>query len=132
MYNRGDYVLAPYKTGVYIGQFYDRTSTRAVVQVLAVAQHPEQGELHNPYDAGVAFFHQRKALAPNERALVDERLLQRYAGEIPTYGQSLKQALATEIARAQSFPDRAWGERALHELRLLEEEYERANLFSRE
>jgi kinase-associated protein B len=132
MYNKGDYVLAPYKTGVYIGQFYDRTSTRAVVQVLAVAQHPEQGDLHNPYDATVSFFHQRKALAPNERALIDERLLQPYAGEIPPYGQSLKQALVAEMARAQSFPDPAWGERALRELQLLEVEYERANLFLRD
>ncbi len=119
----GDVVLAQYKTGEYIGKVFDLTSTRVVVQVLAVARHPEQGDLHNPQQADVPFFHQRKALAYNERALVYEHQLRPWQADIPAYEESLQAALVAEMARMKAMGDNPWALRGLDELQRLASEY---------
>jgi kinase-associated protein B len=119
----GDIVLAQYKTGHYIGKVFDQTSTRFVVQVLAVVRHPEQGDLHNPHQADVPFFHQRKALAHNERALVYEHQLRSWEGNIPTYEASLQLALQEEVERMKAMGNDPWALRGLQELYKLAEEY---------
>jgi kinase-associated protein B len=120
----GNYVLAQYKTGEYIGRVHDFTSSRVVVEVLAVASHPEQGDLHHPQQADVPFFHQRKALAKHERALVYEHQLRPWVSDIPDYQQSLKQAWEMERQRMKQHPERAWAERGLTELDRLAAEYQ--------
>lgn len=53
----GDHVIAEYKTGVYYGEVVEMSSTmKAAVRILAVKEHPTQGDLHNPMDPSVAFF----------------------------------------------------------------------------
>jgi hypothetical protein len=61
----GDIVTAAYKTGNYIGRLTQIRPDRGkgVVQILAVLRHPVQGDLHQPGQADVPLFHERKALA---------------------------------------------------------------------
>lgn len=119
----GDRVLAQYKTGEYIGQVHEFTGSRYVIQVLAVARHPEQGDLHHPHQADVPLFHQRKALARNERVLVYPQDVRPWNDEIPDYAQSLQTALQAEVARMATHPQQAWATRALMELQKLAAEY---------
>jgi len=125
-----DYVTAVYKTGAYIGKLIDRTETRLVVEVLAVARHPEQGDLHHPYQADVPFFHQRKALAFRERALVYSNQVEPWLGDVPEYADSLLVAFDQEKARMQALSESGnpWAERALTELRNLAEEYKQQGI----
>ncbi len=122
-YKKGDTVTMTYKTGEYVGIVFDVTSNKLVVQVLAVLRHPEQGDLHHPQDAGVAFFHQRKSLAFRERALVSAEQVLHWEGEVPEYKSSLQSAWQREVIRMQSHSQREWAERGLEQLLLLQKEY---------
>ena len=53
---------------------------KAAVRILAVKDHPTQGDLHNPMDPSVAFFHQRRALSHQEIALMPISTIRPYAG----------------------------------------------------
>jgi kinase-associated protein B len=121
-YQVGDLVTAEYKTGRYIGRIVELTSTRkAAVQIAAVVKHPEQGDLHNPMQADVAFFHQRRALAHNEIALMPLPTIESYEGPVPDYRESLRRALQQDKRELDNL--RRWAERALAELEQLEKEY---------
>jgi kinase-associated protein B len=118
----GDIVQANYRAGGYIGEVVEIKPTKAVVKILAVVKHPTQGDLHNPYEADVPMFHQRRALAYQEKALVPLAHINEYSGDIPEYSESLQQAVEAEIAslRKKSGP---WAEKSIEELEKLKKEY---------
>ncbi|MCY9664270.1 kinase-associated lipoprotein B [Paenibacillus alginolyticus] len=118
----GDRVTAEYKTGVYFGEVVEVSSSmKAAVRILAVKEHPTQGDLHNPMDPSVAFFHQRRALSYQEIALMPISTIRPYAGQIPDYQDSLKRALMAQISKLSEME--AWARRSLQELDQLQKEY---------
>ncbi|MCZ8515889.1 kinase-associated lipoprotein B [Paenibacillus filicis] len=122
MFTVGMRVRASYKTGEYIGEIAEAPSAvKAAVQILAVVKHPTQGDLHNPMDPDVGFFHQRRALAYREIALMPLNTIRPYHGEVPDYTASLKEALASEL----ELMDRTarWASRCKQELEQLTKEY---------
>ncbi|WP_029625977.1 sporulation phosphorelay system protein KapB, partial [Streptococcus sobrinus] len=58
----GEIVTGIYKTGKYIGEITNIRPQFYLVKILAVINHPVQGDLHNPRQADVPFFHERRAL----------------------------------------------------------------------
>ncbi|NRF93947.1 kinase [Paenibacillus frigoriresistens] len=118
----GDRVTAEYKTGVYFGEVVEVSSSmKAAVRILAVKEHPTQGDLHNPMDPSVAFFHQRRALSYQEIALMPISTTRPYAGQIPEYQDSLKRALMAQISKLSEME--TWARRSLQELDQLQKEY---------
>lgn len=118
----GQIVEAEYRTGKYIGELIEFTKTKAVVKILAVLKHPTQGDLHNPYMADVPFFHQRKALAFQEKALIPKELLQKYDLEIPNYHDSLRKSIELELIELTAI-NNAWSKKAIEQLEALLSEY---------
>ncbi|MFC4597476.1 sporulation phosphorelay system protein KapB [Cohnella hongkongensis] len=114
-------VKISYKTGVYIGEAIDRDDRRALVKVLAVLQHPTQGDLHSSYDPDAAIFHERRALAYTEKVWVPWPTVDRYAGAIPDYRESLRTALDREQERIDRM--RRWAELCLRNLDTLRKDY---------
>ena len=117
----GTTVKMDYKTGVYVGELIEVNAPRGVVKVLAVLKHPDQGDLHNPYDPDVPMFHERRALSYTEKALTLLRDIKPYAGEVPEYKSSLRQALQAEIDMLDKL--KRWAERGLEQLEGLGREY---------
>lgn len=119
----GQIVVAEYKTGVYLGTIVDWNPDRskAAVQIQAVVKHPEQGNLHFPHNPDVAFFHQRRALAYQEIALMPVQTCQPYSGDIPDYTSSLEEAIKRDMDELEK--KIRYSERCLRELRALREEY---------
>jgi kinase-associated protein B len=121
-WNPGDVVKASYKTGEYIGEVAEiMNSGKIAVRILAVAAHPEQGDLHHPMDPDVPFFHERRALAYQEIALMPPQTVSVYRGTVPEYKVSLLQALDREHDRLDRL--RRWAERGQQELDKLKQEY---------
>jgi kinase-associated protein B len=121
MYQVGDLVIASYKTGEYIGEIVDLSGMKAAVKVLAVVKHPTQGDLHNPMQANVAFFHQRRALAHQEIALMPFDTLAAYRQPVPEYKESLRRALEQDKKVLQN--EVLFAQKCLQELESLEKEY---------
>ncbi|WJH34040.1 kinase-associated lipoprotein B [Paenibacillus sp. CC-CFT747] len=117
----GTRVLAAYKTGEYIGEVVEVTPRKAAVKVLAVVKHPDQGDLHQPTMADVAFFHQRRALSEGEIALMPLESVRSFAGNVPDYKSSLRDAIRREMDALQGFV--RYAERSLEELRQLKKDY---------
>ncbi|WP_010273505.1 sporulation phosphorelay system protein KapB [Paenibacillus senegalensis] len=119
----GQTVIAEYKTGVYLGTIVDWNPDRskAAVQIQAVVKHPEQGNLHSPHNPDVAFFHQRRALAFQEIALMPVGTCKPYSGSIPDYHTSLKEAVKQEMEQLEKTI--RFSERCLQELRALSQDY---------
>jgi kinase-associated protein B len=118
----GTKVTAAYKTGEYIGEIVELTSSiKAAVRILAVRKHPTQGDLHNPMQANVAFFHQRRALSHNEIALMPLNTVKPYHGAVPDYSESLRAALDNQIRELTGLEQ--WAKRSLQELEQLNKEY---------
>lgn len=63
----GEIVKIEVRSGHYAGELVELNGPRALVKVLAVLKHPEQGDLHQPYDPDVAMFHERRALSFTEK-----------------------------------------------------------------
>jgi kinase-associated protein B len=118
---QGAIAVIRYKTGRYIGEVLEASGPRALVKVLAVLRHPEQGDLHHPYDPDVPMFHERRALSYTEKVNVPPGDLQPYTGEIPPYKESLERALHAEIDGLDKL--RRWSERCLAQLEQLAREY---------
>ncbi|WP_347550215.1 kinase-associated lipoprotein B [Pseudalkalibacillus hwajinpoensis] len=118
----GEIVTAGYKTGRYIGEIVDLKQPKAVVKVLAVMKHPTQGDLHNPKQLDVPLFHQRKALAEFEKALVPISAINHYDEKVPGYNESLKEAIDTQAAELKHEGGR-WAEASLLELEKLKDDY---------
>ncbi|WP_438432859.1 sporulation phosphorelay system protein KapB [Gorillibacterium sp. sgz500922] len=117
----GDRVRASFKSGEYIGEVMELSERKAAVRVLAVLKHPAQGDLHHPGRADVLLFHQRRALAFQEIALMPLPTVVLYSGEIPDYRASLRSALDREVRGLQEQWN--YASRALQELKALEEDY---------
>ncbi|MBN6187478.1 kinase-associated lipoprotein B [Aneurinibacillus sp. BA2021] len=116
-------VTASYKSGEYIGELVELYPPRvAVVKILAVSKHPEQGDLHHPGRVDVPLFHQRRALSYEEKASVPLSTVRPYEGEIPKYEPSLRKAIEEEIIKHKNDPSE-WAQRALAELETLRSEY---------
>ncbi|BBH21858.1 kinase-associated lipoprotein B [Paenibacillus baekrokdamisoli] len=117
----GTLVVITYKTGEYVGEVVEAGSPRSLVKVLAVRKHPEQGDLHNPYNPDVPMFHERRALSFTEKTNILASDMEPFHGEVPEYKESLKQALAADIAALDRL--KRWAERGLGQLEGLEKEY---------
>jgi kinase-associated protein B len=118
----GSLVTAEYKTGEYVGEIVEMSSTgKAAVKIRAVLKHPTQGDLHNPMDPNVPFFHQRRALADGEIALMPIYTIKPFNGMVQEYRLSLERALYSEIRALQQ--QAQWVERSLQELEQLKKDY---------
>ena len=120
----GNHVTAFYKTGKYAGEITQiRPNGYIVVKTLAVLKHPMQGDLHNPKQVDVDFFHERKALAYLEQTNVPANMVKPFEGDIPPYKESLTKALSDlkeELGKEHS----DWAVRSLTCLEQLESEYQ--------
>lgn len=118
----GEIVTAIYKTGKYIGEITEIRPQHYLVRVLAVLKHPMQGDLHNPKDADVLIFHERKALSYREQANIPYKMVKPFESEVPDYLESLKDAVAKmkqELAETSS----EWAEMSLKAMESLEKDY---------
>lgn len=89
----GDIVQTKYNSGIYIGKVIEDRRNFWLVEVQAVIKHPEQGDLHKPNQVEGVAFHERKALAYREKMNARKRDTQLFTDEIPSYEQSLKEAI---------------------------------------
>jgi kinase-associated protein B len=121
MYLVGENVIAAYKTGEYIGEVVEVSGKKAAVKVLAVVKHPTQGDLHNPNQANVGFFHQRRALANQEIALMPFDTISVYKQAVPEYRESLHRALERDKKALQN--EILFAQKCLQELESLEKDY---------
>ncbi|UOE92245.1 kinase-associated lipoprotein B [Alkalihalobacillus sp. LMS39] len=118
----GRYVRASYKTGLYVGEVLDVHPDKVLVKVVSVLKHPDQGDLHQPKQADVAFFHQRKALAQYEKVYVPLSTVKEYTDEIMEYKQSLDLALTRAIEQLQE-KKTSWAEKSIEQLQDLRQDY---------
>ncbi|WDW08727.1 kinase-associated lipoprotein B [Priestia aryabhattai] len=118
----GQTVTALYKTGKYIGEITQVRDLHYVVRIQAVLKHPEQGDLHNPGQVDVPFFHERKALAFREQANIPQKMVHLYEDSVPDYKHSLKKALELKIAEQQA-KDSAFAQASINCLKELKKEY---------
>ncbi|MEK4252238.1 sporulation phosphorelay system protein KapB [Paenibacillus sp. FSL W7-1287] len=117
----GQRVTAKVRTGVYIGEIVERYDPRLVVQVLAVVKHPEQGDLHHPYNPDVPMFHERRALAYTEKTTVLPRDVEHYEGDIPDYKESLLHAAQQELEKLDKL--NRWTAKSMENIKALMESY---------
>lgn len=120
-FKAGDIVKISYKSGEYIGEVFQYAVPKAVIKILAVLKHPEQGDLHHPMEVDVPMFHQRRALAFQEKALTSLSMIQHYPYKVPDYNESLQQALESEMTLLHK--TELWARRCKEELASLQQEY---------
>jgi kinase-associated protein B len=120
-FTAGDLVRIAYKTGEYVAEVVEVTPPKAVVKILAVQKHPAQGDLHHPYEVDVPLFHQRRALAFQEKVVVPLGSMQLFQGEAPSYQESLRHALEREMAALQKMI--VWAQRSLAQYESLKQDY---------
>ncbi|WP_042353868.1 kinase-associated lipoprotein B [Bacillus rubiinfantis] len=118
----GSIVTGIYKTGKYIGEITDIRPQHYLVRVLAVFKHPMQGDLHNPKDANVPIFHERRALAYREQTNIPKGMVKPYVGEVPNYAESLRSAIEHMIQELEENPS-PWAEKSINNLYSLKKEY---------
>ncbi|CAM3776811.1 kinase-associated lipoprotein B [Mesobacillus zeae] len=118
----GDSVTAIYKTGKYIGEVTDIRPEHYLVRILGVLKHPMQGDLHNPKQADVGFFHERKALSCREQTNVPKTMVKHFDGEIPDYQESLKEAVE-KLKDSLKADDSEWASMSLRNIESLEQDY---------
>lgn len=119
------YYQLNFKTGKYVVERLSDQPSGALVQVLAVLRHPRQGDLHHPKEADV-FFHERKALAYKEKRIVSDNLLKPYEETLPSYNESLKQAVF-QLEQLLSQEESDFNRRSLENIAQLKAEYARYN-----
>ncbi|MBO7745838.1 kinase [Paenibacillus sp. MWE-103] len=117
----GSIVAFANKTGRYAGEVMETNGSRVLVKTLAVLKHPEQGDLHHPYDPDVPMFHERRAMSYTEKTYVPLGDIGPFRGEVPDYKASLMDALRAELEGLDRL--RRWTERGMDNLRQLEKEY---------
>lgn len=121
----GTLCMIHYKTGRYIAEFVERSqnnSSRAVVKILSVVDHPQQGDLHHPYEVDVPIFHQRKASAFTEHVLLPLNSIEIYTGEVIDYQSSLANAMQRQLQELTKKDDE-WSNKAREQLQLMSKEY---------
>lgn len=120
--SEGDLVRFTYKTGTYAGRVAETGSPRCVVETLAVLRHPDQGDLHHPYDPDVPMFHERRALSHREKALVLLRDMEPFRGSgIPDYKESLAAAVRLSLGELERLE--RWSARARETLQDVAKDY---------
>jgi kinase-associated protein B len=119
-WNPGDVVRVTYKTGEYVAEVLETHDAKLLVKVAAVLTYPTQGDLHNPYAVNVPLFHQRRALAHQEKIMIPAHAAAPYRGIVPDYHESVQRALQSEIDKMEKTIK--WAERCLVELRNLQKE----------
>lgn len=117
----GNIVKAKVRSGLYVGEVVELNRPRALVKVLAVLKHPEQGDLHQPYNPDVAMFHERRALSYTEKTTVLIRDLEGYTGAVPDYQESLRTAVDAEIESLDRL--NRWTAKSLETMIGLQKEY---------
>jgi kinase-associated protein B len=110
------------KTGKYIGEITAIYPDHYVVRTLAVLKHPMQGDLHNPKQVNVDFFHERKALAFREQTNIPLKMVKPYEGEVPEYKFSLKEAV-DKMIQELSTSDDDFSQKSLDCLKNIQQEY---------
>lgn len=120
----GQIVKAFNKTGTYIGEITDSRPETYTVRMLAVLTHPRQGDLHNPNQVDVPFFHERKALAFREQANIPLNMVHPFEGEIPHYPDSLQDAVRKLAEKLKAKPEDPFSIRSLEALNGVIKEYE--------
>ncbi|SDH43207.1 sporulation phosphorelay system protein KapB [Alteribacillus bidgolensis] len=115
-------VKAPYKTGLYVGEILKEKENKRLIKVIAVLKHPKQGDLHNPNQVEVPLFHERKALAENEKVWVPASVLNDYEESIPSYEKSLKMAVETMVQDLHNKKD-PYSQKALETLNNVSKDY---------
>lgn len=118
----GTIVTGIYKTGKYIGEITEVRPQAYLVRVLAVMKHPMQGDLHNPKDADVLMFHERRALSFREQANIPKKMVKPYASEVPNYLESLREAVSNMEKELEANLSK-WAELSLNILKSLEKDY---------
>ena len=118
----GEVVTAIYKTGKYIGEITEIRPQHYLVRVLAVMKHPMQGDLHNPKEADVLIFHERRALSFREQANIPKQMVKPFENEVPDYMESLKEAVAKMKKELAEIPSQ-WAEMSIRSLGSLEKDY---------
>lgn len=118
----GEIVTAIYKTGKYIGEITEVRPQHYLVRILAVLKHPMQGDLHNPKDADVLIFHERKALSYREQANIPYKMVKPFENDVPDYMDSLKEAIAKMKQEFAETPSE-WADMSLKALKSLEKDY---------
>ena len=123
-FEQGSTYIINYKSGRYIAEFVEKSlnGPKVVVKILSVLEHPEQGDLHHPYQADVFMFHQRKASAYLEHVLVPIQQLEKYDGETIDYRVSLSDAYQRKLSELSARTD-AWSVKAKEQLLLVGTEY---------
>ncbi|WP_050183013.1 kinase-associated lipoprotein B [Domibacillus robiginosus] len=121
--NIGDLVTAHYKSGKYIGTITGIRPGTYTVKILSVLRHPAQGDLHNPNEAEVPFFHERKALAHYEQANIPESAVHPYEEALADYNESLIAAVHKLEARLKERQN-AFSACSLESLQSVKKEYE--------
>ncbi|GIN74891.1 kinase [Bacillus sp. J14TS2] len=119
----GDIIVTNKKTGKYIGKITALHEDQYTVQILAVLNHPRQGDLHNPLQADVPFFHERKALAYREQTNVPIRIVKPFEGDIPDYKDSLKAAYSRLKESLEAESEDPYNQLALKALNSIAKEY---------
>ncbi|WP_045517945.1 kinase-associated lipoprotein B [Neobacillus niacini] len=118
----GEIVTGIYKTGKYIGEITEVRPQHYLVRVLAVVKHPMQGDLHNPKEADVLIFHERKALSYREQANIPKQMVKPFKEEVPDYLESLR--LAVEKMKNELTENASkWAEMSLNSIASLEKDY---------
>lgn len=117
----GDNVRVEIRSGHYLGELIEINGPRCLVKVLAVLKHPEQGDLHNPYNPDVPMFHERRALSFTEKTNVLMRDVKKHAGIIPEYNVSLRAAAEAEIASLDRL--QRWAAKGHEQMQQLLKEY---------
>src|SRR5699024_5531239 len=118
----GDIVETKYNSGTYIAEVLEDKGNFALVKVLGVVTHPQQGDLHNRGQVEGVAFHERKALAYQEKMNARKRQAKKHTGEIPNYADSLKQAVETYKQELQA-EDSLFNQKSLEKIADLEKHY---------
>ncbi|MFD1851202.1 sporulation phosphorelay system protein KapB [Oceanobacillus bengalensis] len=116
----GEIIKAHYHSGTYIGEVKEDRGRTCLIEVLAVIKHPMQGDIHNPGEVENVFFHERKALYFHEKMNVKKPAVHLFTEVIPSYGESLKQAVQTYKEKLLK-EDTAYNKKALSTLEQLED-----------
>lgn len=117
-----DLVEVEYNSGIYIGKAVEDRRNFMLVEILAVLQHPQQGDLHKPGQVeGIAFF-ERKALANKELVNAQKRKIKPYSGDVPNYAESLQKAYF-ELIETLSKEDTLFNKVSLQRLEDLKKHY---------
>ncbi|MUT67745.1 sporulation phosphorelay system protein KapB [Paenibacillus sp. NEAU-GSW1] len=123
-FEAGMIVEAEVRSGRYIAEIMEINGPRALVKIVAVLKHPEQGDLHQPYNPDVAMFHERRALSFTEKTTVLLRALSPYRrAEIPPYKETLLSATAQGLEELYRL--RRWIEKSIEILKELETDYKK-------